>query len=94
MAIKVGPQEVITTTGYWVGKPYGLKGEKGEKGQKGLDATTGQKGQKGDGGEVPSVTGALVTFCRKLSALQHPVVLEDIRLCMMQTLVFYLTEGC
>jgi hypothetical protein len=51
MALKVGPQEVVANTGYWVGNPYGLKGADGTKGEPG---GIGAKGGPGEDGVVIS----------------------------------------
>jgi hypothetical protein len=50
MALKVGPQEVVANTGYWVGNPYGLKGAPGAGGAKGAPGAGGGKGAPGAGG--------------------------------------------
>ena len=51
MAIKVGPQEVVANTGYWVGNPYGLKGAEGTKGEPGGIGAKGGPGEDGAGGD-------------------------------------------
>jgi hypothetical protein len=52
MALKVGPQEVVANTGYWVGNPYGLKGADGSKGAPGGIGGKGGPGEAGaDGGK-------------------------------------------
>jgi hypothetical protein len=50
MALKVGPQEVVANTGYWVGNPYGLKGADGTKGEPGGIGAKGGPGEDGAGG--------------------------------------------
>jgi len=55
--LSINGNNVINSTGYWVGDTTGLKGQKGEVGSAGSAGDKGDTGQKGQKGEV-GVTGS------------------------------------
>jgi hypothetical protein len=57
-SLRVGANEVINSSGVWVGSDSGLKGQKGEVGAKGNTGSTGGTGAKGSTGSTGS-TGAV-----------------------------------